>query len=199
LLDKVGDAAFSILMTLFLAHMVWGLTNRYIQHKLEMLAPPPSEEKADDDEEFSGQTLDRSFTLLPMLRKFVGTVMVVMVTLIVLSSMGINIAPLLAGASIFGLAIGFGFQKLVSDVLSGIFYLVDDTFRVGEYIQAGNVTGTVEGFTLRNVNLRHDKGALQIVPFSKLGAVTNFNRGGCREIQTESSLRHQYLAGAENH
>jgi small-conductance mechanosensitive channel len=94
LLDKVGDAAFSILMTLFLAHMVWGLTNRYIQHKLEGLAPPPSEEKADDDEEFSGQTLDRSFTLLPMLRKFVGTVMVVMVTLIVLSSMGINIAPL---------------------------------------------------------------------------------------------------------
>ncbi len=178
LLDKVGEAAFSILMTLILAHVIWGQINRYIQHKLESLAPPPSEEKADFDEEFSGQTLDRNFTLLPVLRKFVGTVLMVMTTLIVLSSLGINIAPLMAGAGVVGLAIGFGSQKLVSDVLSGFFYLVDDAFRVGEYIQAGSVSGTVEGFTLRNINLRHDRGALQIVPFSKLGAVTNYNRGG---------------------
>ncbi len=177
LLDKVGEAAFSVLMTLILAHVIWGQINRYVHQKLEALAPS-SEVKVDDEEEMSGQTLDRSFTLLPVLRKFVGTVLIVMTTLIVLSSMGINIAPLLAGASIFGLAIGFGSQKLVSDVLSGIFYLVDDTFRVGEYIQAGSVSGTVEGFTLRNIMLRHDKGALQIVPFSKLGAVTNYNRGG---------------------
>jgi small-conductance mechanosensitive channel len=177
LLDKVGEAGFSILMTMILAHVIWGWLNRYIHQKLESLAPS-SEAKVDDEEEMSGQTLDRSFTLLPVLRKFVGTVLIVMTVLIVLSSMGINIAPLLAGASIFGLAIGFGSQKLVSDVLSGIFYLVDDSFRVGEYIQAGSVSGTVEGFSLRNVNLRHDKGALQIVPFSKLGAVTNYNRGG---------------------
>ena len=177
LLDKVGEAAFSVLVTLILAHVIWGQINRYVRQKLEALAPP-AETQADDEEEMSGQTLDRSFTLLPVLRKFAGTVLVVMTTLIVLSSMGINIAPLLAGASIFGLAIGFGSQKLVSDVLSGIFYLVDDTFRVGEYIQAGSVSGTVEGFSLRNVNLRADKGAMQIVPFSKLGAVTNFNRGG---------------------
>lgn len=177
LLDKVGDAAFSVLMTLILAHVIWGQINRYVHQKLEALAPS-TEVSVDDEEEMSGQTLDRSFTLLPVLRKFAGTVLIVMTTLIVLSSMGINIAPLLAGASIFGLAIGFGSQKLVSDVLSGIFYLVDDTFRVGEYIQAGSVSGTVEGFSLRNVNLRADKGAMQIVPFSKLGAVTNFNRGG---------------------
>jgi small-conductance mechanosensitive channel len=177
LLDKVGEAAFSVLVTLILAHVIWGQINRYVHQKLEALAPS-SEVSVDDEEEMSGQTLDRSFTLLPVLRKFAGTVLVVMTTLIVLSSMGINIAPLLAGASIFGLAIGFGSQKLVSDILSGIFYLVDDTFRVGEYIQAGSVSGTVEGFSLRNVNLRADKGAMQIVPFSKLGAVTNFNRGG---------------------
>ncbi|MFH0996858.1 MAG: mechanosensitive ion channel domain-containing protein [Pseudomonadota bacterium] len=177
LLDKVGEAAFSVLTTLILAHVIWGQINRYVHQKLEALAPP-AEQKLDDEEEMSGQTLDRSFTLLPVLRKFAGTVLMVMTILIVLSSMGINIAPLLAGASIFGLAIGFGSQKLVSDVLSGIFYLVDDTFRVGEYIQAGSVSGTVEGFTLRNIELRADKGAMQIVPFSKLGAVTNFNRGG---------------------
>lgn len=177
LLDKVGEAAFSVLITLILAHVIWGQINRYVHQKLDAMAPT-SEASVDDEEEFSGQTLDRSFTLLPVLRKFAGTVLMVMTTLIVLSSMGINIAPLLAGASIFGLAIGFGSQKLVSDVLSGIFYLVDDAFRVGEYIQAGSVSGTVEGFTLRNINLRHDRGALQIVPFSKLGAITNYNRGG---------------------
>ena len=104
--------------------------------------------------------------------------MAVMVTLIVLSSMGINIGPLLAGAGVAGLAIGFGAQKLVADVLSGIFYLVDDAFRVGEYIQAGSASGSVEAITLRNVMLRHHRGMLQIIPLSDLGAITNFMRGG---------------------
>lgn len=101
-----------------------------------------------------------------------------MVTLIVLSSMGVNIGPLMAGAGVGGLAIGFGAQKLVSDVLSGIFYLVDDAFRMGEYIEAGGVSGIVEGITLRNVMLRHHRGMLQIIPFSDLGSITNFMRGG---------------------
>ncbi len=177
-IDNLVHAAFSILVTLIIGHVIWGQTNRYIQQKLEAMAPPPSEKKEDHEEEFSGIVLDRSFTLLPMLRKFVGTVLVVMVTLIVLSSLGINIGPLMAGAGVVGLALGFGAQKLVADVLSGIFYLVDDAFRVGEYVQAGSVSGTVEGFTLRNVMMRHHRGALQIVPFSKLGAITNYNRGG---------------------
>lgn len=185
-------------MTLILAHVIWGQLSRYVQKKMESMAP--STENVDDEEEFSGQTLDRRFTLLPVLRKFVGTVLMVMVTLIVLSSLGINIAPLLAGASIFGLAIGFGSQKLVSDVWSGIFYLVDDTFRVGEYIQAGSVSGTVEGFNLRNVLLRHDRGALQIVPFQQDGCCHELQSGRrCGEIQAEPSPRHQYLAGTENH
>jgi small-conductance mechanosensitive channel len=177
-IQKFVHTAFSILVTLILAHMIWGQTNRYIQQKLLAMAPPATEKKEDGDEEFSGVVLDRSFTLLPMLRKFLGTVLVVMVTLIVLSSLGIDIAPLMAGAGVVGLAIGFGAQKLVADVLSGIFYLVDDAFRVGEYIQASSVSGTVEGFTLRNMMLRHHRGALQIVPFSKLGAITNYMRGG---------------------
>ena len=123
-------------------------------------------------------TLDRSYTLLPILIKFIGIVLVVMVTLIVLSSMGVNIGPLMAGAGVGGLAIGFGAQMLVADVLSGIFYLVDDAFRMGEYIEAGGVSGIVEGITLRNVMLRHHRGMLQIIPFSDLGSITNFMRGG---------------------
>ena len=107
-----------------------------------------------------------------------GTVLSVMVTLIIVSSMGVNIGPLLAGAGVIGLAVGFGAQKLVSDVLSGFFYLLDDAFRVGEYLQTGNVSGTVESITLRNVMLRHHRGMLQIVPYSDLGSITNFMRGG---------------------
>ena len=113
-----------------------------------------------------------------MLRKVIGTVLVIMVLLIVISSLGINIAPLLAGAGVLGLAIGFGAQKLVSDVLSGFFFLLDDAFRVGEYIQGGSIRGTVEAITLRNVMLRHHLGMLQVVPHSDLGAVTNYMRGG---------------------
>lgn len=113
-----------------------------------------------------------------MLRKVIGTVLVIMVLLIVISSLGINIAPLLAGAGVLGLAIGFGAQKLVSDVFSGFFFLLDDAFRVGEYIQAGSIRGTVEAITLRNVMLRHHLGMLQVVPHSDLGAVTNYMRGG---------------------
>ncbi|MGI9536302.1 MAG: mechanosensitive ion channel family protein, partial [Desulfocapsaceae bacterium] len=79
---------------------------------------------------------------------------------------------------VIGLAIGFGAQKLVADIFSGFFYLLDDAFRVGEYLNAGSVSGTVETITLRNVMLRHHRGMLQIIPHSELGAITNFMRGG---------------------
>jgi small-conductance mechanosensitive channel len=178
-IEQTVNAAFSILVTLILAHMLWGLLNRYIQKKLDAVAPKNLEKDIDQiDEDFTSIQLDRSYTLLPMLRKFVGIVLLVMVILILLSSMGINIAPLLAGAGVVGLAISFGSRKLVEDVLSGIFYLTDDAFRVGEWIAGGNVEGTVEGFNVRNIRLRDSKGALQIIPFSKLGTITNYNRGG---------------------
>jgi small-conductance mechanosensitive channel len=101
-----------------------------------------------------------------------------MVSMMILSSMGVDIGPLLAGAGVIGLAIGFGAQKLVADIFSGFFYLLDDAFRVGEYLEAGTVSGIVENITLRNVMLRHHRGMLQIVPHSDLGAITNFMRGG---------------------
>jgi small-conductance mechanosensitive channel len=173
----LAEAAFEIFITLVLSYMIWRMINGFISRKLAE-AQPEADQKEEEDEWGGAATQDRSYTLLPIVRKFIATVMVVMVTLIVLSSLGVNIGPLLAGAGVAGLAIGFGAQKLVADVLSGIFYLVDDAFRVGEYIQAGSVSGAVEAITLRNVMLRHHRGMLQIVPFSDLGPVTNFMRGG---------------------
>jgi small-conductance mechanosensitive channel len=101
---------------------------------------------------------------------------VVVAVLVVLSELGVNITPLVAGASVFGLAISFGSQSLVRDVVSGIFYLTDDAFRVGEYIDCGKAKGMVEGFTLRSIKLRHQNGQVHTIPFGQLGQITNFSR-----------------------
>lgn len=177
--DAAFNAVFESLVALALALIAWRFASSYITRKLEEAEPEVEEKEEDVDDEFGGAVQrGRSHTLLPMVRKAIGTVLVVMVALIVISSMGVNIAPLLAGAGVIGLAVGFGAQKLVSDVLSGFFFLMDDAFRVGEYIQAGSIKGTVEAITLRNVMLRHHRGMLQVVPHSDLGAITNYMRGG---------------------
>ena len=93
-----------------------------------------------------------------------------------LAELGVEIGPLIAGASVVGVAIGFGAQTFVRDVIAGMFYLLDDAFRVGEYIQSGNYKGTVEGFSIRSVRLRHHRGPVYTVPFSLLGAVQNQSR-----------------------
>jgi small-conductance mechanosensitive channel len=99
----------------------------------------------------------------------IGTIAVLMA----LSELGVQIAPLIAGAGIVGVAVGFGSQTLVRDIMSGVFYLVDDAFRVGEYTQSGNYKGTVESFSLRSVRLRHQRGA---IPYGMLGAIQNLSR-----------------------
>ncbi len=165
-----------IIMTLAL--MFWRFISGWIEKKIAESLPEEEEENQDDGEWGAAAARGRSYTLLPMVRKFIASVLVVMVTMTILSSIGVDIGPLLAGAGVVGLAVGFGAQKLVSDMFSGFFYLLDDAFRVGEYVTAGSVSGTVESISLRNVMLRHHRGMLQIVPHSELGAITNFMRGG---------------------
>jgi len=94
----------------------------------------------------------------------------------ILSSMGVNIAPILAGASVLGLAIGFGAQSLVKDVVSGIFFLVDDAFRVGEYVEIGPLRGTVEKISIRSLQIRHHRGAVHTLPFGEVKSMTNYSR-----------------------
>jgi moderate conductance mechanosensitive channel len=103
-------------------------------------------------------------------------VLAVVAVLMALSALGVEIGPLIAGAGIVGVAIGFGSQTLVKDIITGIFYLLDDAFRVGEYIQSGSYKGTVESFGFRSVKLRHHRGPLFTVPFGVLGAVQNMSR-----------------------
>ncbi len=115
------------------------------------------------DEDEKSATSSRLATMMPLLRMALVILLAVIALLLVLSELGVNITPLIAGASVFGLAISFGSQTLVRDIVSGIFYLADDAFRVGEYIDCGKAKGTVEGFTLRSIKLRHQNGQVHTI------------------------------------
>ncbi|UYN96377.1 MAG: mechanosensitive ion channel family protein [Enhydrobacter sp.] len=115
-------------------------------------------------------------TLLPIGRNVALIVLVVMAGLMALSALGVEIAPLIASAGVVGVAVGFGAQTVVRDIISGMFYMLDDAFRIGEYIQSGNYKGTVESFSLRSIKLRHQRGPLYTIPFGSLGAVQNMSR-----------------------
>src|ERR1700676_3427058 len=93
-----------------------------------------------------------------------------------LSALGLNIAPLLASAGVVGIAVGFGAQTLVKDLFSGACFLIEDVFRIGDYIEAGTAKGTVEKITFRTVALRHQNGPLHYVPYGLLGSVRNNSR-----------------------
>jgi moderate conductance mechanosensitive channel len=118
----------------------------------------------------------RARTLLPLARSVLLIVIMVMATLIVLSELGVNIAPLLAGAGIIGVAIGFGSQKLVQDVITGAFILFEDTIAVGDVVNLGSHGGVVEALSIRAIRLRDIQGSLHTVPFSAVGTVINMSR-----------------------
>jgi moderate conductance mechanosensitive channel len=153
-----------------LADFAWHLLKTWIDRKLlekqNPIAPGPEEARRQA----------RLRTLLPIVRNMALVMLVVMAVLMALSALGVEIGPLIAGAGVVGVAIGFGAQTLVKDIIAGMFYLLDDAFRVGEYIISGEYKGTVESFSLRSVKLRHHRGYLFTVPFGELGAVQNMSR-----------------------
>jgi small conductance mechanosensitive channel len=118
----------------------------------------------------------RTRTLLPLLRNATLIVLIIFVTVTVLTELGLNIAPLLAGAGVIGLAIGFGAQTLVKDVITGLFILFEDTISVGDTIEVDGRTGTVESISIRTIRLRDGDGAVHTVPFSSVTTVKNQSR-----------------------
>jgi moderate conductance mechanosensitive channel len=138
--------------------------------------PLPSSDAAADAEDDVRVAASRLRTLMPLLRAIAGATILVVGGLLVLSELGVNITPLIAGASVFGLAVSFGSQSLVRDIVSGVFFLAEDSFRIGEYVDCSKVKGTVEGFSVRSLKLRHQNGQLHIVPFGQVGHITNFSR-----------------------
>jgi small-conductance mechanosensitive channel len=178
--------ALNIIVTLILGFFIWEFTKARIDRKLKEEMPDQ-----DEDAEEGGAGGSRSVTLLLLLRRFMLAIMFVIVALTILSSIGVNIGPLIAGAGVIGLAIGFGAQTLVRDIISGIFFLIDDAFRVGDYVQAGSAKGMVEHISLRSMRLRHPRGMVYTLPFGDVKLLTNFSRD---YIITKLDIRVRYDA-----
>jgi moderate conductance mechanosensitive channel len=126
--------------------------------------------------EGGGSGGSRLTTVLPLALISAKAAIVVIFSLLALGSLGVDTTPLLAGAGILGLAIGFGAQKLVSDVVSGVFFLIDDAFRVGEYVEVDGTMGTVEKISIRSMQLRHHRGLVHTIPYGEIPKLTNFSR-----------------------
>lgn len=166
-------AALRLLVIGLAADVAWRLVRALTETQPIVVEPGGHAEFVEGVDARRRQRLN---TLLPILRNFLLVVVGVVAALMVLDALGLQIGPLLAGAGVVGIAVGFGAQTLVKDIISGVFYLVDDAFRVGEYIQTARHKGTVESFSLRSVKLRHHRGPLTTVPFGDLGAIQNLSR-----------------------
>ncbi|WEX77132.1 mechanosensitive ion channel family protein [Sinorhizobium numidicum] len=167
--NRIFRGVLAGVVILLAADLIWQLTKECINLRMNQASIDIA-----DSAQLARNT--RLRTLLPILRNFLAAFIAVVAGMMVLSGLGVAVGPLIAGAGVFGVAIGFGSQTLVKDIISGIFYMMDDAFRVGEYIQSGSYKGTVESFSIRSVKLRHHRGPIFTVPFGSLGAVQNMSR-----------------------
>ncbi|MGB7241479.1 MAG: mechanosensitive ion channel family protein [Sulfitobacter sp.] len=172
--ESLFERLLDVLVIVFIGYIVYHVFRIWIDGKI-------AEEQGDADEEDlggegGGTGASRLATLLPLFRNFMLIVVLVTILLIILLEIGINVGPLFAGAGVVGVAVGFGSQALVRDIFSGGFFLFDDAFRKGEYLDVGGVKGTVEKISVRSFQLRHHLGALHTIPFGEIQVLTNYSR-----------------------
>ena len=161
LLSALGTSGVAVLIGV----MVWEASNAAVENKVASLTRAAQTARA-----------SRLRTLLPMLRTGLFVTILIVTGLIVLSQIGLNIAPLLAGAGVLGVAIGFGSQKLVQDLITGLFLLLENAMQVGDVVTLGGLSGTVEYLSIRTIRLRALDGSVHIIPFSSVTTVTNQTR-----------------------
>ncbi len=173
--DLPVERALDMMVILFIGYILFHFFRVWIDSKIaEEVVDGAADAELGDEGGEGGQS--RLATLLPLFRGAILAVVVVTIALIALMELGINVSPLFAGAGVVGLAVGFGSQTLVRDIFSGAFFLMDDAFRKGEYIDIGDVKGTVEKISIRSFQLRHHLGALNTIPFGEIKVLTNYSR-----------------------
>ncbi|NGO89424.1 MAG: mechanosensitive channel protein [Halomonas sp.] len=160
--NLVGNL-ISVAVILIVSLGVWLGLASLIEHKL-------------NPETGDGEPSARAKTLLSLFRNALAIAMVTITGMIVLSEIGINIGPLIAGAGVLGLAIGFGAQRLVQDVITGVFIQVENAMNTGDVVTVGGITGTAERLSIRSVGIRDLSGTYHIVPFSSVDTVSNYMR-----------------------
>ncbi|MEM8728710.1 MAG: mechanosensitive ion channel domain-containing protein [Pseudomonadota bacterium] len=164
----------NVCLTAIIGWAIWDFLRTIIDVRVAAEHPMDEDDESGDAE--GGLGASRTATLLPLLRSTALVVIGVTCLFAALSSLGVNVGPLVAGAGVIGLAIGFGAQTLVKDVVSGVFFLIDDAFRRGEYIDLGAAKGTVERISVRSLQLRHHLGAVHTIPFGDIATLTNYSR-----------------------
>lgn len=163
-----------VALVVFLAYLGHGAIRVAVDQRIEEEGGMAMAEPGDEGGAAGGAS--RLATLLPLFRNFLTITVLTIAGMMVLSRLGVDIAPLFAGAGVIGLAVGFGAQALIRDIFSGAFFLFDDAFRRGEYIDVGGTKGTVENISLRSMQLRHHLGALHTIPFGEIKLLTNHSR-----------------------
>lgn len=174
--DRSAQGALAAMVRIGAALVVGWVLWTFLRAYFEAHLPKARNGQPGDEDESEPLVQTRLTTVLPIVRDLSLGATLAITALIVLSAVGVDIGPLLAGFGIVGLAISFGSQALVKDIVSGIFFMTDDAFRVGEYVDAGKLRGTVERITLRSVQLRHQNGPVHTIPFGTIGQITNFSR-----------------------
>lgn len=163
--SQVITTVMRVSIVLLIAALIWTVVASVIEHRLSI-----------DDTDHEQSPSARERTLLALLRNATLVLIVTMTLLIVLSQIGINIGPLIAGAGVVGLAIGFGAQKLVQDVINGIFIQLENGMNQNDVVEVAGVFGTVEKITIRSVGIRTLDGGYHMIPFSSVDKVTNHMR-----------------------
>ena len=163
--EKTVDILIRIALILFFSAIGWTLLASLIENRLVS--------------DIHGRPLPsaRARTLLTLFRNALAVIISTITIMIVLSEIGVNIAPLLAGAGALGLAISFGSQTLVKDIITGIFIQFENGMNTGDLVTIGPLTGTVERMSIRSVGVRQDTGAYHIIPWSSITTFANFVRG----------------------
>jgi len=164
--SRLLSAAATIGIAALAAAVIWETSNALLDRQVNVLSR---------DGHFARAARLRTFQ--PMLRTALLCLIVTVVGLTALSEIGVNVAPLLAGAGIVGIAIGFGSQKLVQDLITGLFLLLENTVQVGDNVSVSGLSGTVENVSIRTIRLRAGDGSVHIVPFSAVTTITNSSRG----------------------
>ncbi|MGC3939633.1 mechanosensitive ion channel family protein [Roseobacter sp. EG26] len=173
--EQFAGNLIEFLVICAIGYIVYELVSLWINRRLaqERSASMTTDQEAGEG---GGAGGSRLATVLPLVLMTAQITIGTIFGLLAIGSLGVDITPLLAGAGILGLAIGFGAQKLVTDIVSGVFFLIDDAFRVGEYVDVGGTMGTVEKISIRSMQLRHHRGNVHTIPYGGVEKVTNFSR-----------------------
>ncbi|MDE1164081.1 MAG: mechanosensitive ion channel [Pseudomonas sp.] len=153
---------FGLAGTLLLAWLIWILADTAVHHTLTHSR--------------KGLANARAQTMLPLIRNVLFVAIFIIAAIVALANMGMNVTPLLAGAGVIGLAIGFGAQSLVADLITGLFIIIEDSLAIDDYVDVGGHLGTVEGLTIRTVRLRDIDGIVHTIPFSEIKSIKNYSR-----------------------